>query len=84
MRASINRDKNYIVERLHLFNANQGEKEGLEAFYLRLVGHAAKCGWAEYAERELIRDIFIAKMRFVDIQQELCIRPGENIEETLN
>ena len=28
-------------------------------------------------------DIFLAKMRFVDIQWEICIRPGANIDETL-
>ena len=30
-----------------------------------------------------MRYIFIAKMRYKDIQRELCIRPGANPEETL-
>ena len=30
-----------------------------------------------------MRDMFIAKMRFKDIQGELCIRPGNTLEETL-
>ena len=77
------RDKSYIVEIMHKYNANQGEEEGLEAFYLRLAGQAAKCGWAEDTENEVIKDFFIAKMRLVDIQRELCIRPGKNIDETL-
>ena len=65
---------------MYLYNANQGEKEGLEVFYLRLAGQTAKGGWAEDAETEVIREIFQANVRFVDIQQELCIRPGANID----
>ena len=34
-------------------------------------------------EKEVVRDIFIAKMRYKDIQRELCIRPGATPEDTL-
>ena len=57
---------------MHLYYANQGEKEGLEEYYLRLAGQAAKCGVVEDAENEVIRKIIIAK-----------ISPGANIDETL-
>ena len=46
----------------------------------RLAGQTAKGGWAEDTETDVIREIFQAKVRFADIQQELCIRPGANID----
>ena len=59
------------------------DRESLEDFYLRLTGQAALCGWTIDQEKEVVRDIFIAKMRYKDIQRELCIRPGATPEETL-
>ena len=77
------KEKNYIIERLQMYNAVHSDREGLEAFYLRLTGQAALCGWTIDQEKEVVRDIFIAKMRYKDIQRELCIRPGTTPEETL-
>ena len=68
---------------MQIYNASHGDKENLESFYLRLAGQASKCGWTEDIEKEVIRDIFIAKMRFSDIQRELCIRPGATEDDTL-
>ena len=59
------------------------DRESLEAVYLRLTGQAALCGWTIDQEKEVVRDIFIAKMRYKDIQRELCIRPWATPEETL-
>ena len=50
---------------------------------MRLTGQAALCGWTIDQEKEVLRDIFIIKMRFEDIQRELSIRPGATLEETL-
>ena len=76
-------EKNYIIERMQIYNASHGDRESLESFYLRVAGQASKCGWTEDIEKEVIRDIFIAKMRFSDIQKELCIRPGATVDDTL-
>ena len=66
------REKNYIIERMQLYNANQVDTEGLEVFSLRLSRQAAKSGLTQVTEKEVIRDIFMAKMKFSDIQRELC------------
>ena len=57
------KEKNYIIERLQMYNAVHSDREGLEAFHLRLTGQAALCGWTIDQEKEVVRDIFIAKMR---------------------
>ena len=77
------REKNYIIERMQMYNASHGDKESLESFYLRLAGQASTCVWTEEIEKVVIRDIFIAKMRFSDILRELCIRPGATVDDTL-
>ena len=77
------KEKNYIIERMQMYNAVHSDREGLEAFYLRLTGQAALCGWTIDQEKEVVRDIFIAKMRYKDIQRELCIRPGATPEDSL-
>ena len=59
------------------------ERESLEAFYLRLTGQAALCDWMTDQEKEVVRDIFIVKMRYKDTQRELWIRPGATPEKTL-
>ena len=76
-------EKNCIIERMQIYNVSHGDRESLESFYLCLAGQASKCGWTKDIEKEVIRDIFIAKMRFSDIQRELCIRPGATVDDTL-
>ena len=83
MRGTFQRDKNYLIERINLYNTKQPDRESLETFFLRLSGQAAQCGWALENEKEVVRDIFIAKMKFKDIQRDFCIRPGNSPEETL-
>ena len=80
---SFKKEKNYIKERLQFYNAVHAERESLEAFYLRLTGQAVLCSWTIDQEKEVVRDIFIAKMRNKDIQRELCIHPGATPEEAL-
>ena len=65
------RGKIYIIERMQIYNASHGDRDSLKSFYLRLAGQASKCGWTEDIEKEVIRDIFIIKMRFSVIQREL-------------
>ena len=77
------KEKNYIIEHFQIYNAVHVDRECLEAFYLRLTGQAALCGWTIDQEKEVVRKIFIAKMRYKNIQRELCIRPGNTSEETL-
>ena len=75
--------KNYIIERLQICNAVHADRESLEAFYLRLTGQAALCGWTIDQEKEVLRDIFIVKVRYKDINRQLCILPGTTTEDTL-
>ena len=77
------KEKNYIIERLQIYIAVHADCESLEAFYLRLTGQAALCGWSVDQEKEVVRAILIAKMRYKDIPRELCFRPGNTPEETL-
>ena len=76
--ALFKRDKNYIIERVNLYNTQQPDRESLETFFLRLSRQAAQCGWAIDNEKEVVHDIFIDKMKFKDIQRDLCIRPGNS------
>ena len=69
-------EKNYIIEHLQIYNAEHAERDSLEIFYLRLTGQAALCGWTIDQEKEVVRDIFIARMRYKYFQRELCIRTG--------
>ena len=77
------KEKNYIIERLQIYIAVHADCESLEAFYLRLTGQAALCDWSVDQEKEVVRAILIAKMRYKDIPRELCFRPGNTPEETL-
>ena len=61
------KEKNYIIERLQIYNAVHDERESLEAFCLRLTGQAALCGWTIDQKKEKVRDVFIAKMRYKDV-----------------
>ena len=65
---SFKKEKKFIAERMHLYNTNQADREGLESFFLRLSGQAALCGWSV-----AIENIFIAKMKFEDIQRETFV-----------
>ena len=58
-------------------------KKELKAFYLRLLSQAAKSGWTQSVEKEVTRDIFIAKMKCTDIERELCIKLGATADYTL-
>ena len=62
---------------MHLYNWFQNHRVGLEGFFLHLSGQAAQCGWSKQIEKEVVRNLFIAKMRFKDIERELCIRSGD-------
>ena len=77
------KEKNYIIERMQIYNAVHSDRESLESFYLSLTGQAALCGWTIDQEKEVVRDIFMAKMRYKDIQRELCIHPGATPEDSL-
>ena len=52
-------------------------------YFHRLSGQSAQSGWSIPNEKEVVRDLFIAKLRFKDIQWELCICRGYSLEITL-
>ena len=54
-----------------------------ENFFFCLTGQEALCGWTVAQEKQVERDIFVAKMRFEVIQRELCNQSGNTPEETV-
>ena len=68
---------------MQFYSAHQGGTEGLEAFCPCLSGKAAKFGWTQIIRKGVLRDIFLAKVKFSDIQREFCTRPGATINDTL-
>ena len=70
------KEKNCIIECLQIYYAQHAERESLEAFYLRLTGQAALYSWTIDQEKEAVRDSFIAKIRFKDIQRGAMYSSG--------
>ena len=64
------------IERLQMYNAVHTDRESLKAFYLRLTGQAPLCRWSIDQEKEVVRDIFIDKMRYNDAQRKLLPEKG--------
>ena len=52
------KEKIYIIERLQMYNAVHSDRHGLEAFFLRLTGQAALCGWTIDQEKRSCKRYF--------------------------
>ena len=50
---------------------------------MRLTGQVALCGWTVDQKKKVVKNIIITKLRYKDIQRELCIHPGNTPDETL-
>ena len=57
----LKKERNHIVEKMHLNNTTQSEKEALKSFYLRFLGQAAQCGWSVATEKEVVVDLLLPK-----------------------
>ena len=64
------KEKHFTIKRLQIYNSVHSER-----CYLNVSV------WTKTLEKEVVRDIFIVKMLFEDIQRELCIRAGSTPEE---
>ena len=60
-------EKNTIYERMLLFCRSQKNNESLESFHAALTEQASKCELGNL-EEELVRDLFIAKMKEDDLK----------------
>ena len=75
------RPRNISFDRFNLFRRQQGKGESMEQFYCALKELADHCNLAGL-EEEIIRDIFIANMANVKLQEEL-LRETKTPEEVL-
>ena len=72
----------YTIESINLYKTCQSDRKNLEIFFLTLLDQATQCSWAIDNEKEAVRDKFFAKMRFKNIQRDLCIRPAKSLRKT--
>ena len=47
------------------------ENDTFSSFYARLSAQVALCNWLNAHERETLKDLFIGRIRDVDVQQQL-------------
>ena len=47
------------------------ENDTFSSFYARLSAQVALCNWPNAHERETLKDLFIGRIRDVDVQQQL-------------
>ena len=65
-------EKNTIYERMLLFCRSQKNNESLESFHAALTEQASKCELGTL-EEELVRDLFIAKMKEDDLKTKFIM-----------
>ena len=65
-------EREYTVERIKLYNTVfMLENDTLSSFYARLSAQVALCNWPHDQERETLKDLFIGRIRDIDVQQQL-------------
>ena len=65
-------ERDYTVERIKLYNTVfMLENDTFSSFYARLSAQVALCNWPNAQERETLKDLFIGRIRDVDVQQQL-------------
>ena len=74
---------NVTMERIKLYNLWYMEaNESFLSFHSRLSAQAACCNWTEPAERSVVRDLFIGRIRDPDVQSTL-IQKNPDADGTL-
>ena len=58
------------------------ENDSFSSFYARLSAQTALCNWLIDQEKATLRDLFIGRIRDVEIQRQLN-RAKANLEDTL-
>ena len=74
--------RDYTVERIKLYNTVfMLENDTFPSFYARLSAQVALCYWPNAQERETLKDLFIGRIRDVDVQQQL-IKAKADLDDT--
>ena len=58
------------------------DNDSLSSFYARLSAQTALCNWPIDQERATLKDLFIGRIRDVEVQRQL-IREKANLDDTL-
>ena len=65
-------ERDYTVERIKLHNTIfMLENDTFSSVYARLSAQIALCNWPHAQERDTLKDLFIGRIRDVDVQQQL-------------
>ena len=77
-----NIERDYTVERIKLYNTIfMLENDTFSSFYARLSAQIALCNWPNAQERDTLKDLFIGRIRDVDVQQQL-IKAKVDLDDT--
>ena len=55
------------------------ENDTLSSFYARLSAQVALCNWPNDQEKETLKDLFIGRIRDVEVQKQL-IKPKADLD----
>ena len=76
-------ERDYTVERIKLYNTIfMQDNDSFSSIYARLSAQTALCNWPLDQERETLKDLFISRIRDVEVQRQL-IRVKANLDDTL-
>ena len=76
-------ERDYTVERIKLYNKNfMQDNDSFSSFYARLSAQTALCNWPLDQESATLKDLFIGRIRDVEVQRQL-IRAKANLDDTL-
>ena len=76
-------EQDYTVERIKLYNTIfMQDKDSFSSIYARLSAQTALCNWPLDQERATLKDLFISRIRDVEVQRQL-IRVKANLDDTL-
>ena len=65
-------EQDYTAERSKPYNTIfMLENDNFSSFYARLSAQIALCNWPKAQERETLKDLFVERIRDVDVQQQL-------------
>ena len=75
-------ERDYAVERIKLYNTIfMLDNDTFSSFYARISAQIALCNWPNAQERETFKDLFIGRIRHVDVQQQL-IKAKADLDDT--
>ena len=77
-------EREYTGERIKLYNTVfMLENDTFSSFYARLSAQVALCNWPNDQEKQTLKDLFIGRIRDVDVQQQL-IKAKADLDGTLS